>query len=110
MLYEHAFKTPPYSSEEVKKQIEEQNKNDLIFNENMKKLLEKYPWYYKFPIITSEYTIVYDYDKEQFRVRIKLPASAPEAQRQDLITKALEEFKKVNVTVTPTSYYILYQN
>lgn len=55
-------------NEEAKKQTEADKSFVIATN----KVEKKYPWFHKFPIESEEYTIVYDYEQDSFRIRFKV--------------------------------------
>jgi Bacterial Ig-like domain len=82
--------------------------NDYKTGQVIKNFVTDNPWYTSLPIDNSSYTIVYDFDKSQFRIRIKVPITS-DSQKQDLINQALSDLKNIGVTQTPIPYYVLIQ-
>lgn len=85
---------------------EDQTKNDLIFSQGWDKLQKDYPWYKNLPIVQNYYTIVYDFDKKSFRIRLSATNFSPE-QKNQIMNQALENLKKINVDLTKYTYYVL---
>lgn len=70
--------------------------------------VEQYPFIQKLPIRKDSYTIVFDYDREEFRVRLKMPSTAPEATKQEALNAALADMQASEITVDDYGYYVLY--
>lgn len=77
-IYQFSFTTNQFSSAELQKQIQEQSADDLLFAQTEKDFYTKYPWQAKLPIETSEFRIVYDWERSAFRIRILKPNPSPE--------------------------------
>lgn len=97
-IYNFEFTANPFTPEQLKEEGELQTKGDIAYNEAVKKIINEYPWYTKLPIETSEYRIVYDWDKEMFRIRI-LKSSAN-------IEEALLKLEEAGA-VKPIKYYTM---
>ncbi len=104
-IYTFSFKTAPFTPEQIEKEGKLQSQDDLEFGEAFKKFLEDYPWYIYLPIETVEYRIVYDFEKNSFRIRIKIPVETKEGEEK-IVEKALKSLKKIEVP-EPISYYVL---
>ena len=110
-LTEFIFTTRPDSDQTALEKIAiEQSKEDYEFSESTKKLLTEKPWYTKLPIETDEFVIVYDFDKEAFRIRLKILASSSVEQIEGLKEKALEALAKIGVNMQKTHYYVLFKD
>ncbi|PIU71868.1 hypothetical protein COS80_00965 [Candidatus Woesebacteria bacterium CG06_land_8_20_14_3_00_39_27] len=83
----------------------QQIQDALKYGQSLKELNQKYPWYSKLPIETKDYRIIYDFDKEMFRIRIKSAVVATEGVKSD-IQSALSDLKKIGVS-EPIKYYVL---
>lgn len=82
---------------------------DYEYAEATKSLLEKYPWYSKLPIDNNEYTIVWDFEVEKFRIRLKIPETSVQELKDSLTAKAVEEIKKLTGDkFSEYAYYVLY--
>lgn len=104
VIYILNFWTNPFTPEQIKEEGAKQTQGDIDFAEAYKKFLEKYPWYTRLPIDTYEYRIVYDFEQEKFRIRLKL--KIPNEQRQNVVDKALNDLGKIGVA-KPIKYYII---
>lgn len=80
---------------------------DQLFSEGIKDLYEKYPWYINIPIDTNDFTIIFDFDRDEFRVRLKIQRDAPLDVKNILTQKAEGEISKLNAHTS--KYYIMYQ-
>src|SRR3989304_3090421 len=63
--------TPPSTLSPADAAKAEQTANDLYFAKTVQKLYAQYPFLRNLPIDTNKYTIVYDYQKQSLRVRLK---------------------------------------
>ncbi|MFZ2664124.1 MAG: hypothetical protein WAX66_02075 [Patescibacteria group bacterium] len=82
---------------------------DYEYAEATKSLLEKYPWYTKTPIDTSDYTIVWDLELEKFRIRLKVPETSSQELKDSLTAKAVEDIRTLTgEKFSEYTYYILY--
>lgn len=106
-IYKFSFKTNKFSLNELKDQGFQQGKDDFIFGQKMQKLMEQYPWYEKMPIQTPSYTIVYDFEKEAFRIRITASPPLTDNQRKTIEQEALKALRDIGVNPTLQSYYVL---
>jgi len=104
-IYTLGFTTTPFTQKQIQEEGAKQTAGDLAFTEAYKQFLTKYPWYTRLPIENFEYRIVYDFEKESFRIRIKVPGQTPEQESQ-IVQKALANLKKIGVK-DPVSYYVL---
>lgn len=100
----------PKTQEEIKNEQEELQKNliediktqseaDIRFSETTYILLKKYPWFSKFPLLTKEYLVVYDYERESFRIVFYTTYS------QELEMKIVNRIKSVT-KLNQINYYI----
>ena len=87
-------------------EFKEQAQNEIIFNEAWDKLQKEYPWYKNLPIIKDGYTIVYDFDKKSFRIRLTSKNISSE-ERNVLVNSALDQLKKIKVDLKINTYYII---
>jgi len=71
-LEKFSFKTSLLSTKQKLEEGPLQSEADFEFGEAYKKFITDYPWYQSLPIESSQYRIVYDFDKEKFRIRLKV--------------------------------------
>lgn len=97
-------------SEEKKQEALTKNKEanlaDIEFGKSLQDFYIKNPWYSKIPIETKDYTIIFDFEKNSFRIRLKVSKTSTEAVVKTLTDKALLSIKEIGAV--PTNYYILY--
>ena len=79
--------------------------SDAKYGQALTSLSKQYPWYPKLPIETKDYRIVYDFDKNMFRIRI-LSAAATNDEIKSFTQNALSDLKKIGVS-EPIKYYVL---
>lgn len=74
------------------------------YNQALIELIKKYPWYTKLPLETKDYRIIYDFEKNQFRIRI-FNAQITTTQKQAVLNTALSSLSKIGVDTKKYSYY-----
>lgn len=95
--------TPTFSPTPLPTNVETlQTIDDFQFAQESKKTYEKYPFLNKLPITNSRYNIVFDFQLEKIRVRLK---TVTEAEVKDEIEKVLLEIG-VDIKKYPV-YYLL---
>jgi hypothetical protein len=94
--------------QQLMKAVKEQSpvEGDYIYMQSTIKFSQKYPWYQKIPIETGEYIIIYDLDKDSFRIMLKISEIAPESQKNSAINRALQDIK--NIGADPKNYYVTF--
>ncbi len=75
--------------------------DDLKYGQALEKLNQTYPWYSQLPIETKDYRIIYDFDKNSFRIRLLTQVS------ETIKQAALDKLKSVGVDLNQFSYYFL---
>jgi len=75
--------------------------DDLKYGQALKNLHQKYPWYSQLPIETKDYRIVYDFDKNSFRIHLLSQAS------EIIKQAAVDKLKEIGVDLNKFSYYFL---
>lgn len=61
----------PTATQTIEQQMKDQAIYDIEFSQESKATVNKYPFLTKLPIITSKYNIVFDFQLEKIRVRLK---------------------------------------
>lgn len=89
------------TTEELKTLLRQQADSDAAFSDGALMLANEFPWFNKLPLETSQYKVVYDYELQQFRVRIK-PGVSESVAVQNAV-KALNE-----IGVQDPTYYVLF--
>ncbi|MFH2062268.1 MAG: hypothetical protein ABIJ43_04755 [Candidatus Beckwithbacteria bacterium] len=75
--------------------------NAQNFGQALTSLHQKYPWYSKLPIETKDYIIIYDFDKNSFRIRLLTQIS------KEIKQSAIDQLNKIEVDLNKFSYYFL---
>lgn len=102
VIYTLSFTTTPFT-EKLRQQIQDQAQDDFIYGQAVEKFNQQYPWYKKLPIITNDYSIGYDFDRESFRIRFS--SDIPPNQHQQIINDALNDLKNIGVNINNIKYY-----
>jgi len=76
------------------------------YNQEFDKLITKYPWYPSLPLETSDYRVIFDFEKNQFRIRILNPNLAG-TTKQDIVEAALMNMEKIGIDNTKFKHYIV---
>ena len=105
LIYTLNFWTNPFTQEQIEEEGVKQTAGDIAFSEAYKEFLQKNPWYIRIPIENTSYRIIYDFEKQSFRIRLKIPPINKE-QEKILIERALNNLKKIGVK-EPIDYYVL---
>jgi len=85
----------------------------LKVGEQQEDIKEKYPWYYDLPIENDDFIILWDWDKEKFRIALKIKRDTTESIRERLIEQAVSEIEDLTeAEIGAGDYYIMlvYQN
>ena len=84
---------------------------DKRFMESEQNLLQKYPWYTAMPINNQYHVIVYDFNKEMFRVVLKIDKSSSKSLVDYYTNKALQELINHNIDIELFGgYYQTFEN
>lgn len=106
LIHTFSFKTKFYSTEELRKQVWQQAEDDLIFGKAFAEFIQKYPWYRQLPIDNENYTIVYDFEKKAFRIRLKIQTKTPE-EKDAIVKQALADLKEIGIDTKVANYDVL---
>ena len=79
----------------------EQLPNDLKYNQELTDIHQRYPWYSSLPLETEDYRIIYDFDKNSFRIRLLTGNS------DSIKQAALKSLKEIGVDINKYPYYFL---
>lgn len=74
------------------------------YNLEFDKLIAKYPWYPSLPLETNDYRVIFDFEKNQFRIRI---LNLTATNKQAIIETALSDMEKIGIDNTKFKHYIL---
>jgi len=69
---------------------------------------DTYPFLKNTPLEADNYRVVFDFDRDEFRVRLKMPVTAPEETQQEALDAALQSMRDVGIVVEDYGYYVLY--
>jgi hypothetical protein len=75
---------------------------EVRYNSKLKEIYAKYTWYQKIPIETDLYFIVFDFEKESFRIRYK---EGVNKNNPTILEQALQDIK--NIGADPSKYYVI---
>lgn len=93
-------KSPPLPDPQV---LLEQGREDLQFSRYHEQLLDQYPFLAHLPIITAQYTIVYDFELKKIRVRLNTGVD-----RSQVETGITTQLTNIGVDLKKISLYYLY--
>ncbi len=77
------YTTVPLNQLTKEEETRLQTESDYLFGQEEIKLSQEKPWLDQLPIATKEYTVVYDYDLQKIRIRLKTVFT--EAQKKELL-------------------------
>ncbi len=84
---------------------------DWEFGQAWKEIYKKYPWYGKFPIEKDGYILLWDLDRESFRIRLKMSENGSKEQKDSLLSEALNDIEvTTGISSKNFDYYVLYTN
>lgn len=106
LFYSFKFTTNEYSSASLQKQTSKQAADDLLFGQALTKIHENYPWYKNLPIDKKDYTATYNFDRGEFRIRIKVENPSDE-KKQEIINSALKDLRNIGVKESDLKYYTI---
>lgn len=106
-IYKFSFETMLFTREQIQKEGPLQSQADKDFGDIYTKFITSSPWYLKIPIETTSHRIVYDFDKQKFRIRLKVPLTID--QQTSTVTNAVDNLKTIGVP-SPINYYVLDKN
>lgn len=99
-IYTFSFTTSPFTQEQILEEGAIQTEYDLEFGIAFTEFLDNHPWYSSLPIENESYRIVYDYERESFRIRLF------DVEEQETIDRALNDLLKIGVE-EPVPYYVI---
>lgn len=79
----------------------QQTQDDLTSAAAIKAVHDQFPWYSKMPVEAPDYRIVYDFDKESFRIRLLTKNTNTIKQA------ALADLEAIGVDLKEFSYYFI---
>jgi hypothetical protein len=86
--------------------------DDMIrVGEQQKDIEEEYPWYYDLPIEEDSYIILWDWEKEKFRITLKVDRDIDQSTRDIIIRNAVNDIEELTEEDIETDdYYIMFIN
>ena len=83
---------------------------DMIrVGEQQKDIEEKYPWYFDLPIENDNHIILWDWEKEKFRITLKVDENVSLTTRNTLIRDAVNDIEELTEEDIQTEdYYIMF--
>lgn len=107
LFFKLDFKTNPLTTEQINQGIEQQAEDDYYYAQTEAEFYQEYPWYQQLPIVTDEYTIVYDFSQKLFRVRLKDP-NISDQEKVEVMNKALKDIQEIGIDVENTPVKFIY--
>jgi hypothetical protein len=101
---ERSEEESPYADEKL------YNVEDMIkVGEQQKEIEEKYPWYYDLPIEEEDFVVVWDWEKEKFRIDLKIDEGSAQSLVDRITREAVSEIEKLTETrVQSNDYYVIF--
>lgn len=96
------FTSNPNSSAELKSQSKIQSADDYRFGQIESQFYAANPWYHKLPIVKPEYNIVYDFERQSFRIINKSSLST-----NALLPRVLQDLEQLNAGTASAKYYFV---
>ncbi|MFA7627834.1 MAG: hypothetical protein WCY37_00225 [Candidatus Dojkabacteria bacterium] len=86
------------------------NVEDMIrVGEQQREIEEEYPWYFDLPIENDNYIILWDWEKEKFRIALKVDEDVALSTRNTLIRNAVNDIEELTEEDIQTEdYYIMF--
>jgi len=75
--------------------------------QDARELRKEHPLYFFIPIETEEIRVVYDRNKESFRIRLKISRNSTQETIDSLTDKAIEKIKELEID-EPIPYYVVF--
>ena len=78
-----------------------QTQDDLNFGQTVDKLYQQFPWYSEMPIVTDDFTIAFNFEKNSFRIILLQPAT------DSLKQSAVDKLKLIGIDTDQFKYYFV---
>lgn len=104
-IHSFSFTTRALAAPPQEDQIHEQSQDDNYFSLKARELLTTYPWYSKMPIVTTDYVIVYDFEKNAFRIRIIAPLNISPTALKQIQNNAIQSLRNIGVDLSTIKYF-----
>ncbi len=82
-------------------QATQTTQDDLTAADAISAVYEKYPWYGKIPIVTDDFTIAFNFEKDSFRIIFLKPST------EDIKQSALGAIENIGADLDQYSYYFI---
>lgn len=99
-----SFTTQVFNQQDIIKYGRLQSQNDRAYGQAVEKLVSQYPFYSKLPIITSNYSINYDFQLNKFQINF-IDQKLTTDEQNKFIPEILDSIKKLGVS-DPVQYYV----
>lgn len=89
-------------------QLKKERLDDPLIGGQLKEIYAQKPWLNKLPVATKSYVIVYDWQKNQIRVRIIIAASSTlsyEQQVNQIKSESIKKLEEIGVDLTKEKAY-----
>lgn len=85
---------------------------DMIkVGEQQEDIEEKYPWYFDLPIENDNYIILWDWEKEKFRIALKVDEGVSQTTKNTLIRNAVNDIEELTEeNIETEDYYVTYSD
>lgn len=90
----------PTATPTLEQQMQDQTLYDIEFAQESKATVDKYPFLTKLPIMTTKYNIVFDFQLEKIRVRLK------NVSQEEVQNEVEQQLKDIGVDTT--KYPVIY--
>lgn len=105
-IHTFSFTINPISTQQLDQQTPQLVEDALIVGEAQIKASQEYPWNRYLPIVREKYTIIFNFDKNAFRIRINVENPNP-SERQSIINDALKDLEEIGVDTNKVKYYVI---
>lgn len=83
---------------------------DYYISRDYQNFLEEYPWYIYIPIDKPDYSISYNFEKQQFKIRLKINRGSSQQTVDRLTQQAIKDINMIGASTERYGYYILFQD
>ncbi len=105
-IYNFSFYTNPLSINQLNQQTKQLVEDAITVGEAQKKTDKEYPWNKKLPIVKEEYSIVYSFEQNAFRIKLNNQNISSE-EKQNILNKALNDLEAIGVDTKNIKYFVI---
>jgi hypothetical protein len=105
-FFSHTFITTEFTEIERIEQMRIQGLEDQRFSNAQIQQEKDFPWISDIPIVNDNFVIVYNYELEKFRIRLKDSKDINEQLKINLINEALKIMKSKGIDPDKWGYYV----